>query len=71
MDELGSVGTREKFQVSFDAVYTVQEFGSYKPDIRNFEYMFESLIRWGIHKDESLHMAENMFREHVLADSVD
>ena len=54
-----------KLQVEFDAVYTAQDVGSYKPADRNFEYMLEHLRRLGIERHEILHTAESMFHDHV------
>ena len=60
-------GSNEKLQIEFDAIYTAQDAGSYKPSDRNFEYMLEQLGRQGIQDDEILHTAESMFHDHVPA----
>jgi len=54
----------EKLQVDFDAAYTAEDVGSYKPSPRNFTYMIEQLDRLGIAKHEILHTAESMFHDH-------
>nr|GFD60369.1 hypothetical protein [Tanacetum cinerariifolium] len=37
----------------FDAVYTAQDIGSYKPDLRNFEYMLSHVKEdFGIEKGQ-------------------
>lgn len=56
-----------KLQVAFDAVYTAEDIGSYKPASRNFEYMIKNLARLGIQKHEILHTAESMFHDHAPA----
>ena len=33
--------------VDFDAVFTAEEIGSYKPDLENFRYMIDALERSG------------------------
>ena len=38
--------------VAFDAVYTAEDIGSYKPSLRNFEYMLEHLARLGTSKTD-------------------
>jgi len=59
--------SNEKLGVTFDAVYTAEDIGSYKPSPRNFEYMLENLARRGIEKHEILHTAESMFHDHAPA----
>ena len=55
--------------MTFDAVYTAEDIGSYKPAPRNFEYMLENLARRGIEKHEILHTAESMFHDHAPANN--
>jgi FMN phosphatase YigB (HAD superfamily) len=44
--------------VQFDAVYTAEEIGSYKPDLRNFDFLLEKVEReLGVKKEELLHTA--------------
>ena len=59
--------SREKLGIQFDSVYTAEDIGSYKPEKRNFEYMFDHLARQGIQKTEILHVAESMFHDHETA----
>jgi 2-haloalkanoic acid dehalogenase type II len=56
--------SREKLGVEFDAVYTAEDIGSYKPSDRNFAYMLEKLASLGIKKHDVLHTAESMFHDH-------
>jgi 2-haloacid dehalogenase len=56
--------SNEKLGVDFDAVYTAEDCGSYKPSARNFEYMFAKLKTLGIEKGEILHTAESLFHDH-------
>lgn len=54
--------------VTFEAVYTAQDIGSYKPAIRNFEYLAGHLRQdHGVDCDqgEVLHVAHSMFADHV------
>ena len=53
--------------VAFDAIYTAQDIGSYKPDPRNFAYMLERLAERGIAKAQILHTAESLYHDHVPA----
>lgn len=59
--------SHEKLQVEFDAIYTAEDVGSYKPSDRNFEYMLEHLSMRGINKSDILHTAESMFHDHAPA----
>jgi 2-haloacid dehalogenase len=57
-----------KLQVAFDAVYTAEDIGSYKPDARNFTYMLEKLATLGVEPGEVLHTAESLFHDHQQAE---
>jgi 2-haloacid dehalogenase len=37
--------SNRRLQVAFDAIYAAEDIGSYKPDLRNFEYMLETSRR--------------------------
>jgi len=54
----------KKLQVEFDAIYTAEDVGAYKPSDLNFEYMLSKLKTLGIAKNEILHTAESMFHDH-------
>ena len=53
--------------VNFDAVYTAEEIGSYKPADANFEFMLTLLQRLGLKKSDILHTAQSMFHDHAPA----
>lgn len=56
-----------KLQIGFDAIFTAEDIGSYKPSPRNFEYMLEKLGERGIGKEKILHTAESLFHDHKPA----
>ncbi len=56
-----------KLHVEFDAIYTAEDVGSYKPDDRNFDYMLDKLKSIGVVKEQVLHTAESMFHDHQPA----
>jgi 2-haloacid dehalogenase len=56
--------SNEKLGVDFDAVYTAEDCGSYKPSKRNFDYMLAKLKTLGIEKNRILHTAESLFHDH-------
>ena len=62
--------SNKKLQIAFDAVYTAEDVGSYKPSPRGFEYMLENLGRMGITKGDILHTAESMFHDHAPANTL-
>ncbi|GGG49771.1 haloacid dehalogenase type II [Chelatococcus composti] len=67
VDRASFARSNEKLGVTFDAVYTAQDIGSYKPDPRNFAYMLEKLAGLGYGKEDILHTAQSLFHDHVPA----
>jgi 2-haloalkanoic acid dehalogenase type II len=67
IDNTSFVHSNKKLNVVFDAVYTAEDIGSYKPSQVNFDYMIENLERLGVSKTEILHTAESMFHDHTPA----
>lgn len=59
--------SHERLGVIFDARYTAEDIGSYKPAQANFDYMLMQLERLGIARSEILHTAESLFHDHVPA----
>lgn len=57
----------DRLGVAFDAVYTAEDIGSYKPSRRNFGYMLARLDEQGIERSRILHVAESLFHDHVPA----
>jgi 2-haloacid dehalogenase len=62
--------SNEKLGVDFDAVYTAEDCGSYKPSLRNFDYMLAKIKTLGIEKSEILHTAESLFHDHGPANEL-
>ena len=62
--------SNRKLGVSFDAVFTAEDIGSYKPSPRNFEYMLEKLAGMGIQRNHILHTAESLFHDHKPANDI-
>lgn len=67
VDRASFAHSNQKFGVAFDAVYTAQDIGSYKPDPRNFEYMLARLAEQGIGREQILHTAESLYHDHIPA----
>jgi 2-haloalkanoic acid dehalogenase type II len=52
----------------FDLVITAQDVGSYKPDLRNFEYMLKDVkARFAVGRDQVLQTAQSQFHDHQPA----
>ena len=67
VDNASFATSNARLQVEFDAIYTAEDVGSYKPSNRNFEYMLQKLESLGIGKADILHTAESLFHDHEPA----
>ena len=67
VDNESFAGANARLGVDFDAIYTAEDIGSYKPHDRNFDYMIAQLAARGIEKSRILHVAESLFHDHVPA----
>lgn len=64
----GFAASHSKLGVEFDAVYTAEDIGSYKPDPANFEYLLAKLQDdLGLPGTAVLHTAQSLFHDHVPA----
>ena len=70
VDRTGFSYSNRHLVVNFDAVYTAQDIGSYKPSSKNFIYMLEQLESLGISKDEILHTAQSLYHDMVPATEI-
>jgi 2-haloalkanoic acid dehalogenase type II len=54
--------------VEFDAIYTAEDIGSYKPDQKNFQYLIDHCEKeLGVKKDKIIHTAYSLFHDLVPA----
>jgi 2-haloalkanoic acid dehalogenase type II len=67
VDRASFAGSNARLGVAFDAIYTAQDIGSYKPSPLNFEYMLARLGELGHAKDDVLHTAQSLFHDHEPA----
>jgi len=67
VDRESFAGSNRRLEVEFDAIYTAQDVGSYKPNLRNFEYMLAQLAEMGVEKDDILHTAQSLYHDHLPA----
>lgn len=71
VDRKSFEGSNQKLEVEFDAIYTAEDIGSYKPDRNNFEYLVSHLeTDFGIDKPHILHTAQSLFHDHVPATAI-
>jgi 2-haloacid dehalogenase len=70
VDRVSFRATAQRLGVTFDAIYTAQDIGSYKPDPRNFTYLIERLAEDGFQKSEILHVAQSLFHDHAPANAI-
>ena len=67
VDRASFARSNSKLGVEFDAIFTAEDIGSYKPDPRNFQYMIARLAERGIGKEQILHTAESLYHDHMPA----
>jgi 2-haloacid dehalogenase len=63
----GFAASGKKLGIEFDAVYTAEDIGSYKPDPRNFRYMLDRLASLGHQPGDILHVAQSLYHDHAPA----
>ncbi|WP_119393160.1 haloacid dehalogenase type II [Taklimakanibacter lacteus] len=69
VDRASFATSNKKLGVTFDAVYTAEDVGAYKPDARNFAHLVEHLdTDLGIGKPQILHTAQSLHHDHVPAE---
>lgn len=59
--------SNERLEVEFDAIYTAEDIGAYKPSDVNFDYMKAHLGDLGLATQDVLHTAESLFHDHIPA----
>ena len=68
VDRAGFAASNARLGVDFDAIYTAEDIGSYKPNPANFEYLLEHLTTdLGHSKADVLHTAQSIRHDHVPA----
>ncbi|MCI0431215.1 MAG: HAD-IA family hydrolase, partial [Rhodospirillales bacterium] len=69
VDRKSFASSNQRLGVQFDAIYTAEDIGSYKPDPRNFAYMLERLAALGYGRADILHVAQSLFHDHAPANA--
>lgn len=70
VDRASFQATSARLGVTFDAIYTAQDIGSYKPDRRNFDFLLARQAELGVGRDRILHVAQSLFHDHGPANAV-
>ena len=71
VDRAGFTASNTLLGVEFDAIYTAEDIGSYKPDPSNFEYLIEHVESdLGHGKSDILHTAQGIRHDHIPARSI-
>lgn len=64
----GFAASNRKLGVEFDAIYTAQDVGSYKPAPANFDYLLSHVeADLGFAPEDILHTAQSLHHDHVPA----
>jgi 2-haloalkanoic acid dehalogenase type II len=67
-DRISYMGSNARLEIEWDAIYTAQDVGAYKPSPRNFDFMLERVRKdFGILPSEILHVAQSLTHDHVPA----
>lgn len=68
VNRAGFAASNQKLGVEFDAIYTAEDVGAYKPAAANFDYLIANLTTdLGLGKDDILHTAQSLHHDHVPA----
>ena len=70
VDRASFAGSQRRLGVAFDAVYTAEDIGSYKPDLANFHYLLARLADRGFAAADILHTAQSLFHDHRPANQL-
>ena len=70
VDRQSFAATNVKLGVTFDAICTAEDIGTYKPDHRNFQYLLSKVESLGHRKAELLHVAQSPFHDLAPAEQL-
>ncbi len=70
VDNESFAGSNTQLDVTFDAVLTAQDIGSYKPDLNNFRALLKQARKLGVAPEQHLHVAQSLFHDHVPAQQI-
>ena len=71
IDRASFAESNKKLGVTFDAICTAEDIGSYKPDQRNFDFALKMVQeKFGLGPKDILHTAQSLFHDHQTAKAI-
>ncbi len=71
VDRASFAESNKKLGVTFDAICTAEDIGSYKPDKRNFDFCLKTVQeKLGFAPKDILHTAQSLFHDHQMAKQI-
>ncbi|MEO8337172.1 MAG: haloacid dehalogenase type II [bacterium] len=71
VDRISFRSSNARLKVEFDAIYSAQDIESYKPSLRNFEYMISRVKQdFDLEPSAILHTAQSLFHDHAPANQM-
>jgi 2-haloacid dehalogenase len=71
VDRASFAESNKKLGVTFDAICTAEDIGSYKPDKRNFDFVLKVVKeKLGFEPKDILHTAQSLFHDHQMAKQI-
>ena len=70
VDNRSFASSNKKLGEVFDAIYTAEDAGAYKPSPQMFDYMLGHIGDLGLAKEDILHTAESLFHDHAPANAL-
>ncbi len=67
VDRQSFAASNRRLGVTFDAICTAEDIGSYKPDPRNFRYLLDRVAEMGCARENLLHVAQSLYHDHAPA----
>ena len=67
IDRASFAASNPRLGVTFDAIITAEDVGSYKPQRGHFDRLFEEIERLGVARSQLVHVAESLFHDHQPA----
>ncbi|MGH7067611.1 MAG: haloacid dehalogenase type II [Acetobacteraceae bacterium] len=67
VDRQSFAASKLRLGVTFDAIFTAEDIGSYKPDPANFRYLLQRMAERGVGREDILHTAQSLFHDHAPA----
>jgi len=71
VNRTGFAASNKKLGIEFDAIYTAEDIGAYKPNPKNFDYLIEHApTDLGVMRESIFHVAQSLHHDHVPASRV-